>query len=48
MKAKTLSIKRSTLVSAFFVGAVIAVCSASEVRADTTASTPHATQHQAS
>ena len=37
MKAKTLSIKRSTLVSAFLVGAVIAVCSASEVRADTMA-----------
>lgn len=42
MKAKTILIKRSTLVSAFLVGAVIAVCSAGEVRADTMTSTPQA------
>lgn len=34
MKAQTVSIKRSTWVSALLVGAVIAFCSASSVRAD--------------
>jgi len=34
MKAQTVSIKRSTLVSAFLVGAVIAFCSANKVHAD--------------
>lgn len=34
MKAQTVSIKRSTVVSAFLVGAVIAFCSAGKVHAD--------------
>lgn len=34
MKAKAVLIKRSTVLSVFLVGAVIAFCSASNVRAD--------------
>lgn len=34
MKAKAVLIKRSTVISVFLVGAVIAFCSASNVRAD--------------
>lgn len=35
MKAKAVLIKRSTVISVFLVGAVIAFCSATNVRADT-------------
>jgi len=34
MKAKAVLIKRSTVISVFLVGAVIAFCSASNVRAE--------------
>jgi len=35
MKAKAVLIKRSTVISVFLVGAVIAFCSATKVHADT-------------